>query len=148
MKLKWVPLPEPIGLPPADILVTRTADESNAFPCRRCLKDGQSGETLHLISYNPFPANAKNSPYQGPGPVFVHTKDCAKYTGYELPEQQRRRLLSVRAYARGHIMVDAAVLQGDELVEKAGRMFEDGKVGYLHVHYAGPGCFALRVEKG
>jgi hypothetical protein len=46
------------------------------------------------------------------------------------------------------MMVDAAVLQGDELVEKAGRMFEDEKVGYLHVHYAGPGCFALRVERG
>jgi hypothetical protein len=103
---------------------------------------------LHLIPYNPFPADAKDSPYQGPGPIFVHAHECAKYDKAEVSEQQTKRLLSVRAYDGQHMMVNYDTLKGEGLVEKATDMFGDEKVQYLHVHYAGPGCFAVRVERG
>jgi len=38
-------------------------------------------------------------------------------------------------------------LVGDELVEKAEQMLGNEAVSYLHVHYAAPGCFAVRVER-
>ena len=132
--LKWVPLPEPIVLPPPSQLVTRTVDKAGGFPCRRCLSDGQVGDTMYLIPYNPFPTDAKDSPYQGPGPIFVHANDCIKYSKTEVSEQQRKRMLNLRAYDGEHMMVDSATLPGDGLVEKAEHMFADEKVGYLHVH--------------
>jgi hypothetical protein len=105
------------------------------------------GEKMHLISYNPFSTSAQNSPYQGPGPIFVHSTECASYKGTEVPDQQRKRLLSLRAYDKEHLMVNSAILPGDGLKEKADIMLGDENVAYLHVHYAGPGCFAVRVER-
>jgi hypothetical protein len=102
---------------------------------------------MYLIPYNPFLGDT-NSPYAGPGPIFVHTKECRRYEGSEVPEQQRTRLLSLRAYDGSHMMVDQAVLQGEELTEKAGVMLEKKDVEYINVHNAGPGCFAVRVERG
>jgi hypothetical protein len=44
-------------------------------------------------------------------------------------------------------MVDAGVVQGHELAEKAQAMFIDSAVEYIHVHYAGAGCFAVRIDR-
>ena len=78
----------------------------------------------------------------------MHARECRKYEGSEVPEQQRKRLLSLRAYDGGHMMVDQAVLKGEELEVKVGRMLEGQEVEYVNVHNAGPGCFAVRIEKG
>ena len=101
---------------------------------------------MYLVSYNPFPADTR-SPYAGPGPIFVHAKYCVKYEGSEVQEQQSKRQLSLRAYDGDHMMVDRAVVEGTELQEKARHMLESEGVGYVNVHYAGPGCFAVRVER-
>jgi hypothetical protein len=97
-----------------------------------------------LLSYDPF---LGNSPYSGPGPIFVHQEHCTPYQGTKVPEQQRRRLLSLRAYNDQHMMVGSEVVQGSELEEAAGKMFEGTEVEYLHVHNAKPGCFAVRLER-
>jgi hypothetical protein len=102
---------------------------------------------MFLISYNPFEPDAKSSPYQGSGPIFVHSNECDPYSGSEIPDQQLGRLLSVRAYDNEHLMVDADVLQGDGLDEKAKEMLADGKVKYLHVHNAKRGCFAVQIVR-
>jgi len=98
-----------------------------------------------LLSYDPF---LGDSPYSGPGRIFVHQKHCTPYQGTEVPEQQRWRLLSVRAYNGQHMMVGSEVLHGSELEEVAGKMLGGTGVEYLHVHNAKPGCFAVRVERG
>lgn len=137
----------PVQLPAAAALVTRIVKKPNSYPCRRCLTDGVVGETMNLISYNPFPTSARGSPYEGPGPIFVHGRECDKYTGTDVPDQQRRRLLSLRAYDKEHMMIDGWVLQGTGLEEKAVDVLQNENVQYLHVHYAGPGCFAVKVER-
>jgi hypothetical protein len=125
--------------------ISEMVDAENGYPCRRCLKDGHLGEEMLLVPYDPFLAV---SPYSGPGPIFVHRKDCTRYQcDGSVPEQQRRRLLSVRAYNASHMMVDFAVVEGNSLTERAESLFADAKVDYLHVHYAGPGCFAVRIDK-
>jgi Protein of unknown function (DUF1203) len=142
--LKFIPLPTPLPLDHPST-ATITVDGENAYPCRRCLMDGKLKEEMLLLSYDPF---LGDSPYSGAGPIFVHKEPCAPYQGVDVPEQQRRRLLSLRAYDRRHMMVDAEVLQGIELQEVARGMLEDNGVEYLHVHNAKPGCFAVRVERG
>lgn len=142
--LKYTALPATLSIN-KDNSVSRIVDEQESFPCRRCLQDGQLGEEMLLVSYDPFTGV---SPYSGPGPIFIHAKDCTSYKcDGAVPDQQRRRLLSVRAYDRSHMMVGCKVVEGKYLAEISHSLFADMNVEYLHVHYAGAGCFAVRVDR-
>ncbi len=148
--LRLQPVPAPLDRSQSSLSTeTVTVDQLHSFPCRVCLNDGLIGERMLLVSYDPF---LGNSPYRGAGPIFVHADpECKPYdqksAGGMLPDQQRRRLLSVRAYNDRHMMVDAEVVQGDGLVELSERFLADPVVDYLHVHNARPGCFAVRIER-
>ncbi|KAK2756000.1 hypothetical protein FQN54_005798 [Arachnomyces sp. PD_36] len=142
--LKFVALPAPLAVDEARS-VTRIVDEESSAPCRRCLQDGKVGEEMVLTPYDPF---LDTSPYSGLGPIFVHRKACERYEcDGSVPDQQRRRLLSVRAFDEKHMLVGFAVTEGKDLAEKAEGLFKDLGAEYLHAHYAGPGCFAVRVDK-
>jgi hypothetical protein len=43
-------------------------------------------------------------------------------------------------------MLGGVVVQGAELEATADRLLADDAVSYLHVHNAGPGCFAARID--
>jgi hypothetical protein len=121
------------------------ADSPFAFPCRVTLEDALPGEELLLLSYAHQPAA---TPYAAAGPIFVrrhaaHTRIAIN----EVPDQQRRRLLSVRAYDEGHYLIDADVAPGTELESLIDRLFVNERVSYLHVHNAKRGCYACRVER-
>ncbi|MCJ1334472.1 hypothetical protein MMC10_011184 [Thelotrema lepadinum] len=143
--LKYVPLPTPLqAIPPNH--PQRTATSSFRPPCRRCLLDASPGETLYLLSYDPFPTDS-TSPYRGLGPIFVHTHACKPFEGEMLPERQLRRLLAVRAYDEEDMLVGSEVVKGEELERVAGGMLADGKARWVGLWNAGPGCFAVRVER-
>ncbi|EFW18560.1 conserved hypothetical protein [Coccidioides posadasii str. Silveira] len=127
--------------------IVETAKDQSSYPCRRCLKDSSPGGEIYLVSYNPF---LGESPYTGPGPIFVHQRDCMFKLEDEkdvVPDQQRRRKLSVRAYNAEHMMINNGVVDGVDLEAKAGEMFADLDVKYIHVHYAGAGGFAVKIER-
>ena len=67
--------------------------------------------------------------------------------GEALPGQLTERLLSVRAFDGGHLMLGGVVIDGAKLQETAERLLGDDEVAYLHVHNAAPGCFAARIER-
>jgi len=137
------PLPPLAPLPPGASVVTA---DSPGYPCRRCLRDAQPGERVVLLSYDPF---LGDSPYRQPGPIYVHEQPCApSAAGAGLPEQLTSRLLSVRAFASDHLMRTAVVTPGVELERVAADLLADPGVAYLHVHNAGPGCFAVRIDRG
>lgn len=138
--MRVTPLPAPLTDDPGAIRVR--VDKPNAYPCRRCLQDGEVGETMLLCSYDPF---VGGSPYSGPGPIYVHDRDCAAFVGDAIPDQLTRRLLSVRAYDDRHMLVDADVVEGVELEGTAERLLRGAT--YLHVHNARPGCFAARIDR-
>ena len=131
-----VPLDSPAGLP-------THVTEAHAFPCRRCLTDAEPGETVLLLSYDPW---LVDSPYRQAGPVFVHQDPCTTAVVDGLPEQQRRRLLSVRAFDAEGMSTDAFVVSGHELDVDA--VLSRPEVAFVHLHNAGPGCFAARVDRG
>jgi len=120
--------------------VHRPADDRS--PCRRCLRDASAGEPLVLASYDPFTVR---SPYAGAGPVFVHADGCEPFAG-DSTEQVAGRTLSIRAYDADAMLNDAAVLPGERFEEAAREMLDDPDTAFLHVHFAGPGCFAFRVD--
>jgi hypothetical protein len=140
MSMRVIPLPAPLTDDPGAVGVV--ADEPHSYPCRRCLKDADVGDALLLLSYDPF---VGESPYAGPGPIYVHEHDCTPFAADGIPRQLTRRLLSVRAYDERHMLVDADVTDGAELAAVSHRLLEGA--AYLHVHNARPGCFAARIER-
>jgi hypothetical protein len=115
-------------------------------PCRRCLRNARPGENLLLLPYDPF---LVRSPYTGEGPVYVHADGCDEHQGAPdvLPEQvDAPRQFSVRAYDADAMMLDAAVVSADELAHRARVLLADG-AEFLHAHFAGPGCFAFRIDR-
>ncbi|KAI3335646.1 hypothetical protein F4824DRAFT_153126 [Ustulina deusta] len=143
------PLPAPLVEEPSALLsVLKTPD--GPVPCRRCLQDSQVGDELLLVSYDPF---LGKSPYQCASPIFVHSNPACEPaavqpSGGSVPEQLRKRLLSVRAYDGQHMLRGAEVVDGDRLPETCQRLLGDeSSAEYCHVHYAAQGCFAVRIEK-
>jgi hypothetical protein len=59
----------------------------------------------------------------------------------------RERLLSLRAYDGGAMMIAAECGHGRDLEETIDTLFADERVRYLHVHNARPGCFVCAVER-
>lgn len=125
-------------------MVRVTCDAKPGFPCRITLEDAEPGETLLLLN---FPHQTASSPYRANGPIFVRESAMTAYDGRELPPVFRTRTLSVRAYDEAGMMVDAALVEGAVSEAVFTRMLADPAVAYLHVHNAGRGCYAARVER-
>lgn len=123
-----------------------TVDAKPGYPCRVSLVDAEVGEEVILTS---FEHHAVDSPFRGEGPIFVRKgAGEAEPAVDEIPEMLERRLISVRAYDGGGMMMDAEVVDGGgELRGAFDRMLGKGEVAYLHLHNAGPGCFDCRVER-
>jgi Protein of unknown function (DUF1203) len=45
------------------------------------------------------------------------------------------------------MLVDAEVAEGTLLEDAIARLFSSPDAQYLHVHFARPGCYAVRVER-
>ena len=120
------------------------ADAPTGFPCRISLSDADVGEELLLINYEHQPAH---SPYQAKGPIFVG-KHSALFDGKAVPPALRARMLSVRAYDKDGMMVDAGVVDGSDVEPMLEKFFARDDTSYIHIHYASRGCFAALVERG
>lgn len=127
-------------------VVRQRVDSKPGFPCRITLQDAEPGETVLLLPWTHLEAD---TPYRAGGPIFV--REAAQATAVHantIPEQQRSRLLSVRAYAADGWMRDAEVTEGLLLEPLIARLFSDAGTAYLHVHNARRGCYACRVDRG
>ena len=120
-------------------------DAKPGFPCRISLADAEPGERVLLL---PFTHHDVDSPYRASGPIFIRegVAAVAPRAG-EVPEAVRRRLLSVRAYDRNGMMIDADVTEGTELENCVDRYFSNRSVDRLHLHIARPGCYFCCVER-
>ena len=116
------------------------------YPVRCCLRDVDDHAEVVLASVMPFRGD---SPYAARSPVYVHAERCAGYSEEPgaIPEMLRGRLLSVRAYDGAHMLTGTEVLAGTELEGAIERLLGDAAGAYLHVHFAGPGCYACRIDR-
>ncbi len=122
------------------------ADSKPDYPCRITLEDAEPGEALLLLNWRHLDAD---TPYRADGPIFVRESALeTRVVRNAIPEQQRSRLLSVRAYDAGGWMRDADVVEGTQLEALVARFFADAEVDFLHVHNAKRGCYACRIERG
>jgi hypothetical protein len=129
------------GLGAARVVV----DEKPGFPCRVSLADAEVGETVLLVA---FAHHDVTSPYRGSGPIFVRRGVAtAQPAVNEIPVMFRHRLLSVRGYDSGAMLIAADVVQGRELEATIGSLFANQRIAYLHIHNAKPGCYNCSVRR-
>jgi len=121
-----------------------TSNDDAPFPVRCCLHDATAEEGVLLLSVQPRSAD---SPYAAPGPVYIHRDRCA---GYHLqgnvPQILRGRTLSLRGYTDEHMITGTAVVAGDDVETAAQQLLAEPGTAYLFVHFAGPGCYACRID--
>jgi len=121
------------------------ADAKPGFPCRVSLEDAEPGERLILLPFEHQPAH---SPYRASGPIFVREAARAPFDQADVvPPVLRGRQLSVRAYNGAGMMVDADILDGDDIESAIARFFAREDVEYLHVDNAKRGCYACRIDR-
>ena len=126
-------------------IVRQTADTSPGFPCRVSLRDAEPGETLLLLNFEHL---AVASPYRSRHAIYVREyAENARVAVDEIPEVLRLRLLSLRAFDKRGMLLDADVVNGREVEPLIERMLGQTGVEYIHVHNAKPGCFAARVDR-
>jgi Protein of unknown function (DUF1203) len=138
------------GLSEAELLKhgarRQVADAKPGFPCRVTLADAEPGESLLLLNYDHLPVSS--SPYRAKGPIFV--RESAK-AGAEVrdtvPDYLARRILSLRAYDKDGMMLDADVVDGTTLGGAIEKMFAQDGVDFLHAHFAKRGCYAARIDR-
>ncbi|MEZ0171525.1 DUF1203 domain-containing protein [Microvirga sp. TS319] len=121
------------------------ADEADAYPCRISLTRVAVGEELILLNHvhQPDPS----SPYRASGPIFVSRSGATGHYRGELAPILRNSLLSLRAYDRAHLIVDAEVAEGDAVIRVIERFLADPQVAHVDAHFARRGCFAARIER-
>src|SRR5262245_40954536 len=123
----------------------RVADAPTGFPCRVSLRDAPVGARMLLMNFEHQPAE---TPYRSRHAIFVQDGAEEVHPGVnEVPEVLASRMLSVRAFDEGGQMVDAAVVNGREVGPVFERLLSNAKAAYLHVHNAGRGCYAARVDR-
>ncbi len=121
------------------------ADQSPGCPCRISLADAEIGDTLLLLNYQHQP---NETPYRSSHAIFVRegVRQAIPAPG-EIPESLASRLISVRAFNNAHDMVDADVVDGENLAGRIDGLFANPDVDYLHLHNAKQGCFAASVTR-
>jgi hypothetical protein len=122
-----------------------TADRTPGFPCRVSLEDAAVGETLILTHYIHQDAD---SPFRASHAVYVRegAVEAAPEVG-EVPALLRSRILSLRGFDTEGMMRAADMVDGRELEQALTAMLAGPEVGYVHIHYAKPGCYAARAAR-
>jgi hypothetical protein len=124
--------------------VVRVVADDDGYPCRVSLTDAEPGQELLLVNYEHHPVA---SPYRSSFAVYVRAGEATCDVVDRVPEQLRKRVLSVRAYDERGMMVGTDLVDGRELEGSIGRLLADPRAAYLHLHYAKPGCYAARVTR-
>lgn len=126
--------------------VRRIADaRTPGYPCRVSLTDSRAGDELLLVNYEHHPVA---SPYRMRFAVYVRRGEETYDAIDEVPEQLRTRTLAVRAFDADAMMLAWELLDGRHLIAGLERLLADPCAAYVHIHFAAPGCYAARAERG
>jgi len=123
----------------------RVVAGEGGYPCRVSLAHAAPGDELVLVNYEHQPGD---TPYRSCHAIYVRRDSQAAFDAVDVvPEVLAVRLLSVRAFDAGHMMIDADVVEGSAAAAAFERLLENPEASYLQVHNAKRGCYAARVER-
>lgn len=120
-------------------------DASPGVPDRASLRDLPVGAVALLVHHVHQPAE---SPFHASHAIYIEEgATSARLVEGRLPRVLRRRLLSLRAFDRDGMLLDADAVEGEAATPVVERMLADARVDVVHAHLARPGCFAARIER-
>ena len=121
------------------------ADESPGYPCRVSLADAARGERLVLVNHVSLDAP---TPYRASHAVFVREgAETVHPAPGEVPQALARRLLSLRGFDDGAMLLAGEVVEGTGLGQELEAMFADPRISEIHIHHARQGCYAARATR-
>ena len=124
--------------------VRRIADTSPGFPCRISLTDAAVGDEVLLINYEHL---AVDSPYRSRHAIYIRRGEHQCDMIDDVPPMLRSRTLSVRSFDDRGMMIDAETVDGRALEPVILKQLANAQASFLHVHFAGPGCYAARIDR-
>jgi hypothetical protein len=120
-------------------------DKEPGFPDRIEMRDCTVGETVLLLNHV---CQTADTPYRASHAIFVREGAQETFNAIDqIPDVMRIRLLSVRGYSKEGMMLDADVVDGQELDPLIQRFFDNQQIEYIHVHNAKRGCYSGRIER-
>jgi hypothetical protein len=120
-------------------------DSPAGFPDRIEMRDASPGETVLLLNHVCQPAD---TPYRASHAIFVREGADKTYDRVdEVPDVMRSRLLSLRAFDKDGMMLDADVVEGRDIESVIARFFANPGVAYIHAHNARRGCYSGRIDR-
>ena len=115
------------------------ADSMPGYPCRVSLQDAEVGESVLLMNFEHQPAP---TPFRSSHAIYVREAAAQAAPALnETPPMLRSRLLSVRAFDNAGMMVDADIVDGQDLEGLLLRMLASEPVDSVHLHNARLGCY-------
>jgi hypothetical protein len=137
------------GLSDAELVrrgaVRMIVNEKPSFPCRVSLTDRDLGEIMLLVNHI---SHDVANPYRASHAIFVTqgAEEPAEYVD-EVPPVFGPRLLSLRGFDEGGMMVDAILAQPGEADGGIRKLFENRAIKTIHAHNATRGCFSAKIER-
>lgn len=120
-------------------------DAPAGYPDRIEMRDASPGETVLLLNHVCQPAD---TPYRASHAIFVREGAEETYDRVdEVPDVIRLRLMSLRAYDKDGMMLDADVVEGKDIEGIIERFFANPAVAYIHAHNAKRGCYSGRIDR-
>ena len=126
-------------------VIRMTVDKKPSFPCRVSLTDRDVGESVLLLNHI---SHDVSNPYRASHAIFVAEKaeEPAEYVDEE-PPVFRTRILSLRAFNKEGMMVEAMLTQPGETDRGIRQLFANPKVEAIHAHNAVRGCFSAKIQR-
>ena len=124
--------------------VRQVVDARLSFPCRISLTDAEIGERVILVNYE---HQSADTPYRASHAIYVREGEATYDAVDAVPDQLRRRMLSLRAFDEAGMIVGADLVDGRKLEDAIATLLADERAAYLHAHFAKFGCYAARIER-
>ena len=116
-----------------------------AAPCRVCLRVPSEPEPMLLLSYSPL---ADTGPYAETGPVFIHVRDCSRYSEESsFPADFAARPLVVRAYSHEGEIADALVAGPGEGEGAVRRFLQNRAIAEVHIRHTSYTCYDFKAVR-
>ncbi len=125
--------------------VRMTVTHAPGFPCRITLEETAVGRDVILLNHL---SRDGKSPYRASHAIFVceGASDPARFEN-AIPPVFRPRVLSLRGFDAGGMMVDALLTELGEAEAGLLRLFENEAIVEIDVHNAMRGCFSARARR-
>lgn len=125
--------------------MTRMTVDNPNFPCRITLQDCELGDEVILLNHV---SHDGENPYRASHAIFVSKSatEAAEFVD-AIPPALDRRILSLRAFDKSGMMVEAALAQPGEADPAIRKLLDNPNADHIDAHNAIRGCFAARIDR-